>query len=48
MTAWRAMTPAEAEARKRALANARPMTMATIHPLQLTAPAADSGLPDVA
>jgi hypothetical protein len=48
MTAWRAMSTAEAEARRRALANARPLTMATIHPLPANAPQPVSGLPDVA
>jgi putative DNA primase/helicase len=48
MTAWRAMTPEEIERRKRAVANARPQTTATVHPLPAHALVADSGLPDVA
>ena len=41
MTAWRAMTPEEVQRRRRALASASPLSMATVHPLPANAPAAD-------
>jgi putative DNA primase/helicase len=48
MTAWREMTPEEMQRRRRALASASPVTMATVHPLPPGALAPASGLPEVA
>lgn len=48
MTAWRAMTPAEMEARRRAIASAGPQRIATVHPMPGSPSVGDPALPDVA